>query len=120
MIFTKPLSTSLLCREKSYKNLVSKVNQDLTLLIHWLRANKISLNTSKTEIIIFRSKTKSLHKNLNFRISDQKMELSKQVTYLGMTLDEHLDWIPQLHKLYQKLSRAAGMISKLRYILSPI
>lgn len=32
-----------------------------------------------------------------------------------MILDEHLDWTPQLDKLYPKLSGAAGMLSKLRY-----
>ena len=112
--------TSLLCIEKSYKKVVSKVNQDLSLLIHWLRANKISLNTSKTEIIICRSNSKPLKKNLNFRISSQKMKLSKRVTYLGMTLDEHLDWSPQLQNLFSKLSRAVGMLSKLKGILPKI
>ena len=45
------------------------------------------------------------------------MKLSKKVTYLGMTLDEHLDWSPQLQNLFTKLSTAVGMLSKLRYYL---
>ena len=45
------------------------------------------------------------------------MKLFKKVTYLGMTLDEHLDWSPELQNLFTKLSRAVGMLSKLRYYL---
>ena len=45
------------------------------------------------------------------------MKLSKKVTYLGMTLDEHLDWSPELQNLFTKLSRAVGMLSRLRYYL---
>ena len=48
------------------------------------------------------------------------MKLSKRVTYLGMTLDEHLDWSPQLQNLFSKLSRAVGMLSKLKGILPKI
>ena len=110
--------TSLVCKESSLKKKNFKINQDLVSLTHWLRANKISLNTSKTEIIIFKNKNKTIHKNLNFRLSGQKMKLSKHVSYLGMTIDENLDWDLQLSKLYHKLSRTVGILSKLRYYLS--
>ena len=110
--------TSLVCKESSLKKINFKINQDLVSLTHWLRANKISLNTSKTEIIIFKNKNKTIHKNLNFRLSGRKMKLSKHVTYLGMTIDENLDWDLQLSKLYHKLSRTVEILSKLRYYLS--
>ena len=61
--------TSLVCCNKSIKKLNRNVNRDLALLVHWLRANKISLNTSKTELILFRSTRKTLTKKLNFRLS---------------------------------------------------
>ena len=56
--------TSLICQTKSLKALNKKINQDLSNLTEWLRANKISLNASKTEIIIFRNKTKVIKKIL--------------------------------------------------------
>ena len=42
----------------SIKKLNKFVNFDLKNLSNWLDANKISLNVSKTELIIFRSKMK--------------------------------------------------------------
>ena len=56
--------TNLLLTHKSPKKINKLINQDLTTLCKWLRANKISLNAAKTEIIIFRRKnTQVLKKN---------------------------------------------------------
>jgi hypothetical protein len=38
------------------RNIVNNLNQDLKSLNHWLLANKISLNSTKTELIFFRHK----------------------------------------------------------------
>ena len=38
------------------RNIVRNLNKDLKSLHHWLLANKISLNSTKTELIIFRKK----------------------------------------------------------------
>ena len=39
------------------RNIVRNLNKDLKSLNHWLLANKISLNSTKTELIIFRNKS---------------------------------------------------------------
>ena len=59
-------------------------------LIQWLRANKISTNTKKTEIVIFKTQRtnfskktkKNLPKYLNFRRSGQKLSLSSNILVL--------------------------------------
>ena len=76
--------TNLLPTDNSLKKINKYVNHDLSLLCHWLRANKLSLNTSKTEIIIFRPKNKQINKKLNFRISAQKIDICNKVQYLGV------------------------------------
>ena len=78
------------------------MNQDLANLVQWLRANKISLNASKTEIILFKNQRKNITKNLNFRLSGQKIKLSSHVKYLGLILDENLTWDKQMHNLTLK------------------
>ena len=47
---------NLLLINKPLKQMNKLINDDLSLLVQWLRSNKISLNTSKTEILIFRPK----------------------------------------------------------------
>ena len=59
-------------------------------IAHWLKANKTSLNTKKTEIVLFRAQKIMIIKNKNFQISGQKMNIMKETKYLGMIMDEYL------------------------------
>ena len=45
--------TNFLYVSHSLKNLTKVINFDLSNLVHWLRANKISLAANKTEILVF-------------------------------------------------------------------
>ena len=47
---------NLFYSRNSLKDIEKKVNFDLRNIVQWLRANKISLNTDKTEIILLRAK----------------------------------------------------------------
>ena len=107
--------TNLLLSDKSLKKINKHINHDLSLINKWLRANKISLNTSKTEIIIFRKKNKAITKHLDFRIGGQRIEVSNKVKYLGIILQEHLEWNIHINNLSNKLNRAIGLLSKIRH-----
>ena len=82
--------TNLLLIDKSLKKINKYINRDLKCAVDWIRANKLSLNTSKTEIVLFKTRNKIITKRLNFRISGQKIELSKSVKYLGIIQQDDL------------------------------
>ena len=98
--------TNILFSQKSLKKINKYINHDLSQIVQWLRANRISLNASKIETILFRPKTKTITKHLNFRISGQKVNIVKQTKYLGIYLDKHLTWNFQLEQIKSKLSKA--------------
>ena len=56
--------TNLLITGKSLKTIKKHTNIDLKLLCNWLKANKISLNSSKTEAILFRHPNKNIDYDL--------------------------------------------------------
>ena len=82
--------TNLLLSDYSLKKLNKHVNRDLKFANEWICANKLSLNVSKTEIIIFKPKNKNITNCLNLRMSGQKIKLNKQVKYLGVILQDYL------------------------------
>ena len=86
------------------------------LIVHWLRANSISFNIDKTEIIIFCPKGKDTTKKINFRISDQQIYIyiSKQVKCLDLMVHESTTWSSYIRMLKAKLSRANGLLAKLK------
>ena len=96
--------TNLTIHNYSLKKINKYVNFDLKCVTEWLRSNRISLNTKKTEILLFRPKNTMIKKKLNFRISGQKIVLSKHVKYLGILIDENLSWIEHLSLLNLKVS----------------
>ena len=59
-----PDVTNLLYSSFSLKLINKCINHDLKLIVHWLRANRISLNVNKTEIILFRRKNNTISKKI--------------------------------------------------------
>ena len=61
---------------------------------------------------------KKITKNLNFRISGQKIVPVHSLKYLGIKLDENLTFLPHINDLSIKLSRSNGMLSKIRHYVT--
>ena len=57
------------------------------------------------------------HKNINFSVSINHHPISKQssLKYLGVILDDKLNWKPQIEKLVTQLSKPCGMLFKLKH-----
>ena len=110
--------TNFLYATYSLKKLNKRIHFDLSNLVLWLRANRISLNVNKTELVIFRSPKKLIYRNLNFRLSGQKIELKHHTKYLGVLFNEHLLFNEHMNTLKQKFNRENGILAKLRYYVS--
>ena len=93
-----------------------QVNIDLKLLYNWLLTNKISLNCSKTELIIFQRRGGNPN-NFQFKIKLNGLILqpSEYIKYLGVYIDSTLSGNYHCKMLRPKLTRACGMLSKARY-----
>ena len=110
--------TYLLNSNHSPKQLQKQLNLDLRFLCNWLKANKISLNASKTELLIFRHPNKRVNFEFKIKIDGKKLIPSKYVKYLGVLIDSHLNWSYHINSLSSKLSRAIGMLAKIRHYVS--
>ena len=77
--------TNFLYESPSLKDVNRKTN-------YILRANRISLNVAKIEITLFRSGRTKITKKLNFRINGLKIKTKTRTEYLGVILDEYLNF----------------------------
>ena len=94
----------------------SIVNCELKSVSRWLRLNRLSLNAGKTELIFFRSPQHSLnYDDISIKFNGIKLTPVDHVKYLGMYIDKHLSWNFHILQLCKNLSRANGIISKLRH-----
>ena len=65
----------LLNVKQSIKEINKSVNKDSKSLLYWLNANKISLNVTKTEVVIFRAKDKVFDTDLKLKVCDKRLYL---------------------------------------------
>ena len=107
--------TCLLYSNSSLKSIERHLNIDLKRLFKWLCANKISLNVSKTEVLLFRNIHKSINHNVGLKLNGKILNFSDSVKYLGVYLDSHLSWKTHFEMLSKKLGKTNGLISKLRH-----
>jgi len=97
---------------KKHEILEKTVNHELKIIDHWVRANKLCINYSKSNFMLMNN-----HKNINFSVSINHHSISKQsnLKYLGVILDDKINWKPQLEKMVTQLSKPCGMLFKLKH-----
>ena len=84
---------SIYYESESPEKLSKKVNTKLRYVKNWLDSNKLSLNIDKTNYIIFHSPGTKLPLGSTIKIGN------KHAKFLGLLLDEQLDWNYHLWQL---------------------
>ena len=110
MLHTIDLSKTRNC------NPTRNLNRDLKSLNHWLLANKISLNATKTEIIYFRNRRTQIPKN-NIKLHGVRLTSTDNVKYVGVIFDEYLTFDKHIKTLNAKLKRANNLLAISRHYL---
>ena len=93
-------------------NLEQKVNSELTKIGTWFQENKLALNIDKTHFILIHRKNKNTDIQIN--LNGTRLSQKSQIKYLGVIIDEKLNWKPQVNSCVTKLNKCLWAISKLR------
>lgn len=102
--------TSLFYSGHSTESIIPDIQRDLNLLNDWFKLNLLTINTSKTNYVIFAAKNKIINNNIQLTINGQTIQRKTKETYLGLILDNYLNWKPQIKKLKSKLTSLTGTI----------
>ena len=87
------------------------MNQELCKINDWLKFSHLSSNTAKTKILFF-TKTKN-NTSLSIMINASKIDGSDCVKYLGVYLDDKLNWCRHIQNIETKLAAGAIALFKL-------
>ena len=94
------------------------LNYELKKVYKWLCINKLSLNIRKTKYIIFHNKNKKIeHIVPSIKLENATVEKIDNINFLGIHIDGTLDWNSHIDKIYNKISRYLGILSKLKHYL---
>ena len=107
--------TSLSYKSKDLTQLNMAINDDLRKLETWFKGNKISLNVAKTHSMLICSKSK--HRSIKISgktfvptIRDKSLDIVGTTKYLGVQIDQNLDWKEHIKYVASKVSRAIGFL----------
>ena len=91
------------------------LNCELKKLTECFRSNKLSVNSGKSELVIFCSKTKKDLDEITVKINKFKVSPVPNVNYLGVVFDQFLSSDAHVNKLCKKLAQTNGFLSKLSH-----
>ena len=91
--------TSIIQSNPLLDRLSKQVNKDLSNLSNWLRANKLSLNVKKTELVIFRPRKLKIDHSFKFKLDGKRLVRTHSVKHLEVLIDEHLLWNKQVAQI---------------------
>ena len=95
------------------------MNTEIDMFSNWLIANKLTINIMKTNFLVFKSRQKKLMKeNLNIKIMKESITQRQSIKFLGVFVDQNLNWKEHIHIISGKISRSIGIISRSRFYLS--
>ena len=68
----------------------------------------------KTELVIFKHQRKKLDSPIKIKLDRKRFYPSKSVKYLGIKIDENLNWKQHIHDIAIKLNRANALLFTIR------
>ena len=109
--------TTIYLSSNNISYLYTTMNGELIKPTDWFRANKLSLNISKTNYILFTYQNRQVVTNIDLQLSDISIERTKYTKFLGIYIDEKFKWDEHINVMKTKISKSFFAINKVKHIL---
>ena len=107
--------TSICFEHSDLDVLTSHLNDQLNNVSTWLKANKLSINVKKTKLMIFRPRQKTLPITRQIILENNVLEQVDNTKFLGVYIDQHLEWKTHVNFIAAKISQSVGLLYKAKY-----
>ena len=108
--------TCLLYTGDDLESLTNHVNNRLKTVFDWCCANKLCINPSKCNYMLFTTKLVDVPPQIS--LDGATIDKTTSFKYLGVLLDENLKYNEHLEYLCGRLSRICGMTFRIKYHLN--
>ena len=98
-------------------DLLEMANRELEKLSNWFKANKLHLNTKKTNFIVFNGPKPVIgqpNTYSNLVINHKPISQVTSTKFLGIFIDSNLNWSAHIDHVSSKLARSVGIINKVK------
>ena len=109
--------TNVFMSHKDLNHLSDMLNLEMDKLSIWFKADKLSLNLKKTKFMVFKPRQKRSICNIQISIDNQNIVEVKETNFLGVILDENLNWTSETSHVASKVAKSIGIISRCSFFL---
>ena len=106
----------LIVQQSPNENISVVLNNELSHISDWLKCNKLSLNVSKTKYMVFHKPQKAIPR-FQLVMNDTGIEKVSDFDFLGLTINENMNWKSHIDKIANKISRSIGILNRLKHFL---
>ena len=82
-----------------------------------MNANQLTINPKKKTIFLIQPTLKNIPINFKIRFENHNISSCEYVNYLGINLDQYLNFKPHISILAKKMAKSVRMLRKLRKFL---
>lgn len=107
--------TNLFKSQKSNTVDLHSINNDLSRVVEWCNANKLTINVDKTKSMIIKTPQRPTKTEGHLQINNSTIEGVSDITYLGVTIDPNMTWRAHISKLARIISSKIGILSRVRH-----
>ena len=107
--------TNLFCSGKSVNQLCNRVCGVLSKPNKWFAVNKLSLNEEKTYFIVLMNH--KVNEEFIIKIDDKMVQRVFKTKFLGVTIDDKLNWKEHIKYISTKLSKTIAIMFKSNMVL---
>ena len=108
--------TNLTFAGDNVDDIQSSLNLDLEHVNNWLRANKLTLNMTKTEYMLIgaRQRLDTLTESPTIKINRTDVKKVATAKSLGVIVDDKLNWSAHINELTKKIASGIGAMKRIR------
>ncbi len=88
-------------------------NKDLQNINDWLKSCKLSVNIAKYKYMVFHTPQKRV-KPFGLKIENTIVERVYEFNFLGLIMNENLNWKCHVNNIANKISNSTGILNKLK------
>ena len=110
--------TAMYCTASTAAELQRKLNEDLALVNDWLTTHKLTLNVSKTKLMIIAGRQRLAHvEEIELVVNEDTIEQTDSFKYLGVKLNETMDWSDHIDYIQSKVAKRLGLLKRVKHLL---
>ena len=108
--------TCIMSSSKNINSLISEINENLKLLNQWFISNKLTVNYTKTNYMVFSGNGRAKFNGI-IKMGNNTLKRVSSIKYLGLMIDENLNWKSHIAYLRSKISSCCNIMYKLRHLV---